>query len=644
VTEPGGPRRRGRHSSSDGPFNTGFDAPGVDVPASGTPHYEPARYDPPTWRAALPRTPSDTAGLRRPSGLLDRHADATGPLPEPERWSYGASDDPDHPMVSRHGRDDRPGHDGWGQNPWETGHPADEPRAQRHPSAPLPPLPTGAWDRLRPRQLHDGDDASTVAQPFLPSAPLDRSNDDEDAAGAVSGPASGDEETGAPRFDPDAWQDQTGGLEVIGAHVEEAAPRARLGRRARREAAEAAEALRVQKAADRHHDDDLGSHAAEPNESDHDALVHDEEFGEDIPVKPYDPRSGRVRRRRRPFAVLLSLLVLAGVVVGIVIGGQQLLTMLDPSSRDYAGQGTGSVDIRVREGDTLSDIARTLVDAGVVASVGPFVDAAEANAASVGIQPGVYAMRQEMSGQAALDLMLDPVARLLSRVTLPEGLTVQRTLAKLAEETGRPVEEFQAAAADPAALGLPPYANGVLEGFLFPATYDVEPDDAPVDILRGMVQQFNEVAARLQLEQRAAAAGRTPAEVVTVASMIQSETRLAEERPDVGQVMYNRLDQGIALGIDATLAFGLGKNGNELTVTDLRTDGPYNTRTRAGLPPTPISSPGEASLEAALAPTSGDLLYYVLENAEGRHFFTNDYAEFQAARQRCADAGLGCGG
>ena len=152
--------------------------------------------------------------------------------------------------------------------------------------------------------------------------------------------------------------------------------------------------------------------------------MHDEDFGEYVPVKPYDPRTGRTRRRRRPVAVLVSLLVLAGLIVGIVLGGQKLLTLIDPTSRDYTGQGTGAIDIRVSEGDTLSDIARTLVDAGVIASVGPFVQAAEANADSVGIQPGVYGLRQQMSGQAALDLMLDPAARRLSRVTLPEGLTV----------------------------------------------------------------------------------------------------------------------------------------------------------------------------------------------------------------------------
>jgi UPF0755 protein len=341
---------------------------------------------------------------------------------------------------------------------------------------------------------------------------------------------------------------------------------------------------------------------------------------------------------------VISLLLLVGVVAGIFVGGQKLLGVLNPTAEDYAGQGTGSVEVRVAEGDTLSDIARTLVDAGVIASVSPFVDAAEANAASTGIQPGVYAMRDEMSGQAALDLMLDPVTRMVSKVTVPEGLTVADTLQRIADGTGVPLADLEAAAKNAASLGLPAYADGQLEGYLFPATYDFEPDTSAGDMLRQMVARFTEVAADVQLEQQAAAVGRTPGEIVTLASMIQSETRLDEERPKVAQVIYNRLDQGMTLGIDATLAYGLGKNGNELTVTDLQTDSPYNTRTRAGLPPTPISAPGEASLTAALQPSTGDLLYYVLESEDGRHFFTSDPAEFEAARQRCAAAGLGCGG
>ncbi|SFF30275.1 endolytic transglycosylase MltG [Blastococcus tunisiensis] len=605
----------GRHSSPEGPL------PRTDGFGFPAPRYEPARYEVPPYVTGgfEPIGRAGTAARPGP-GILARHDDVTGPLAEPDWWSYRSSDHPDHPLNARSGdgraagRDDLP---------------------PTHPSAPLPPRPPGVWDRLRPRP--ETDDDETVATPLLPGGPLDTPGHGGQTSGPVGASRSSDPEDAdddmtvshAPQTGEGSdWDDQTGGLEVIGAHVEEDAPR-RRGRRGRRSQEGAGDGPPA---------------GSDPAGAGDDALVHDPAFGEDIPVKPYDPRTGRARRRRNPIAVLASLLVLAGIVVGIVLGGQKLIELVDPTAKDYTGQGTGEVSIRVQGGDTLSDIGRTLTEADVVASVAPFVEAAEDNAAAVGIQPGVYTMRLQMSGQAALDRLLDPASRMLSRVTIPEGLTVERTLARIAEETGRPVEEFRAAAADPAALGLPAYANGQLEGFLFPATYDVEPDDAPVDVLRGMVAQFNEVAGRIQLEQRAAAMGRTPLEVVTVASMIQSETRLDEERADVGQVIYNRLDQGIPLGIDATLAYALDKSGNDLTVTDLQTDGPYNTRTRVGLPPTPISSPGEASLEAALAPSTGNLLYYVLESEEGSHFFTSDYAEFQAARQRCADAGLGCGG
>ncbi|WP_346623262.1 endolytic transglycosylase MltG [Blastococcus montanus] len=504
---------------------------------------------------------------------------------------------------------------------------------RQHPSAPLPPLPRGVWDRLHPRE--DADDEATVAAPRLGRLP------DEPAPGE---PQPDDTPTSAH-----AYEDETGGLDVIGANVDDDAPRRRGLLRGRRAAGPPPQ------------DTGAGGHPGDAVErgqaqdAPHDATDHhpvDAEHAagataadDEIPVVPYDPRAerSRRRRRRRPFAVALALLVLGGMVAGIVIGGQQLLSMVNPAAQDYTGSGTGSVDIRVQQGDTLSDIARTLEEADVVASTGPFIDAASANPAATGIQPGVYTMRQQMSGEAALELLLDPVSRQVARVTVPEGFTVEQILARLAEETGTPLEELQAAA-DPAALTLPPYANGQLEGFLFPATYDFEPDTTPQQMLQRMIDTFVDVAARLRLEERAAALGLSPYEVVTVASMVQSETRLDEERPDVAQVIYNRLEQGIALGIDATLAYGLDKSGNELTVSDLQTDSPYNTRTRQGLPPTPISSPGEASLEAALAPSSGDLLYYVLESEDGSHFFTSDYSEFQAARQRCAEADLGCGG
>jgi UPF0755 protein len=522
-----------------------------------------------------------TAGFRRVSGLLDRMpADETGPLVEPEWWSYESSDDTGYPLSARHSRRD------------------DEPLS--HPSGPLPPRPQGVWDRLHPREDAQEDDAQTVAQPLFPGSPLDSGRGREHTPAPVGGFRSAhddDPEAQAPHEgaeDASTWEDQTGGLDVIGAHVEEDASRRRR-RRGRRTGRH-----------DEHHidpDDHYDDHGGLLH--DEDSLVHDEASGEVIPVKPYNRRTGRARRRRSPIAILLSLLVLGGIVVGIVIGGQKLFELIDPTARDYTGQGTGTIQVRVQDGDTLSDIARTLVEADVIASIGPFVDAAEGNAASVGIQPGVYELREQMSGQAALDLLLDPAARLLSRITLPEGLTVQRTLAKLAEDTGRPVEEFQAAAADPS-LGLPAYANGTLEGFLFPATYDIEPDDSPVDILKAMVLRADQALNELQVpaDQRLA--------VVTKASIVQGEAQSAEDMAKVARVIDNRLSDGMALQMDSTVNYANGKTGITTTAEDRANPSPYNTYANRGLPPGPIGNPGEDAIRAVLAPAEGDWRFFVV--------------------------------
>jgi UPF0755 protein len=605
VNDPGG--SRGRHSS-DGlpPFGIPIsEIPASRIPGYGVPRYEPGRYDPPTWNSELPASPTAgpdraTGGVGRVSGLLDRQFDETGPVVEPDWWAYGSSDDPHYPPSARHGGGGRP--DAPARDPG-----FDDEGAAPHPSAPLPPRPPGVWDRLRPREDVHADDAETVAHPTLGGAPLGRGQGPAQVPEAVGGHRThedDDDSTDAHPIDhgaadPRAWDDQTGGLEVIGAHVEEDAPR-RRGRRARRverEEARREEAVRAERS------DDTGRH----HDTDHDdVLVHDEAFGEDIPVKPYDKRTGRARRKRSPFAVLVSLLVLAGLVFGIVVGGQKLLGLINPASRDYAGQGTGEVQIRVQDGDTLSDIARTLVTADVVASIGPFVNAAEANAAAVGIQPGVYGMRSQMSGQAALDLLLDPAARLVSRVTLPEGLTVTRTLARLAEQTGRQVEEWQAAAADTAALGLPAYANGSLEGFLFPATYDVEPDNAPADILRQMVTRGVQALDQLQIPE----ADRLT--VLSKASIVQAEAGSVQDMGKVARVLENRLADGMPLQLDTTVNYANGKGGITTTPQDRQNPSPYNTYVHDGLPPGPISNPGEEALRAVLSPTPGDWLFFVV--------------------------------
>lgn len=356
-------------------------------------------------------------------------------------------------------------------------------------------------------------------------------------------------------------------------------------------------------------------------------------------------RSGhrRPRRRRRGvLGLLLALAVIAALVFGVLYGVQRISAVFSDVP-DYSGPGTGSVQIRVDQGDTASDIAVTLVAEGVVRSERAFRDAAVAEPASVSIQPGLYELRQEMEAALALALLLDPASRLVNSVTIPEGFTAEQVLTTLAEVTTIPREDFDAAAAQAEALGLPAYAEGRLEGFLFPSTYEFDPEDDALSILQAMVAQFTAATTGLQIEDSAAALGLTPYQLVTVASMIQSESRLDAERPMIARVVYNRLDQGIPLGIDATSAYELGKSGTELTTEDFQSASPYNTRRNPGVPPTPISNPGLVSLEAALAPADGPWIYYVLESEDGSHFFTDSAAEFEAAKARCREAGLGCG-
>ena len=328
----------------------------------------------------------------------------------------------------------------------------------------------------------------------------------------------------------------------------------------------------------------------------------------------------------RLVAVLFVLALLVALVAGALYGGQRVLAMFE-SAPDYPGPGGEEVVVQIEPGQTAADVATTLRDEDVIASRSAFLSVANPDPRAASLQPGFYRLLKQMRAADAFELLLDPAARVLGRVTVPEGYTVEQTLEALAAGTEIPLEDFQAAAQDPAAIGLPEYAES-LEGFLFPATYDVQPDSTAVDVLRMMTDRFKQAAQTLDIESRAAELGVTPYEVVVIGSLIERESRLDEELPKVSRVVYNRLEQGIPLGIDAAILYGLGRTSGGLTASDLARDTPYENRRQAGLPPTPIASPGEAALTAALQPEDGDWLYYVLMDRDGRHLFTDDYQEF----------------
>lgn len=349
-------------------------------------------------------------------------------------------------------------------------------------------------------------------------------------------------------------------------------------------------------------------------------------------------RGGVRRKRRNP--VLLVLLVVVVVAIGTTAFflGKNLLSGFG-AAPDYAGSGGSQVKVRVNAGDSLTTIANSLHDANVVKSAKAFTNAAAANPKASSIQPGLYELKKQMKAQAALSLLLNPVSKLTKRVVIPEGLTVAQTLQKVADGTGATLVALDAALKDVPNLGLPvwmPNKAAVPEGLLGPGTYDFDPAETPLEIVQEMIANFQSTAASINLEKAAAAIGQTPYNVLIIASLVEREAKFDEERPKIARVIYNRLAIKKPLQIDASTAYGAGKEGNELTNADLAsTTNPYNTYTIAALPPTPISGVGVASLKAALAPSPGNWIYYVVSSADGHHFFTASDTEFAAAKQTC---------
>jgi UPF0755 protein len=340
----------------------------------------------------------------------------------------------------------------------------------------------------------------------------------------------------------------------------------------------------------------------------------------------------------RTLAIVLFLAVLAGLVVAGLVVGRSLISAR--STPDYSGEGTGQVLVQVRNGQTASDIAVTLRAEDVVKSEKAFRRAADAEPRSRSVQPGFYRLRAQMSGAAAVALLLDPVARARTRVTLPEGVTLAVALQRIADATEVPLAELQKAVADPSALGLPDYAGGQVEGFLYPATYDVEPGTSAVDTLRLMTVRYAQEADRLRLEARAAELGVTPYDVLRTASLIEKETAFAPDRAKVARVVLNRLDAGMPLQFDSTVNYIREEKKARLSLDDLKQESAYNTYANKGLPPTPIDSPGTAALEAALNPADGDWIYFVTVAKDGSSLFTDSYEEFLAAKAKAKAEGI----
>jgi UPF0755 protein len=360
----------------------------------------------------------------------------------------------------------------------------------------------------------------------------------------------------------------------------------------------------------------------------------------DGPILGFDheqPPEGRRRRRRSRIpgclAVIVSMAVVLAGVYFMATRGVDALADRFAEPEDFDGPGHGSVTFEVEEGDSIAAMGRGLKASGVIASVEAFTEEAAANPDSTSIQVGAYKMKKEMPAADALATLMDPDNILKHTITIPEGLRVEDMVALLADHTDYGAAQFEKVLDDPATLGLPDYAEGNPEGYLFPSTYDFGPKESPKEMLQAMVDRWEQAATEADLESAAEELGYTPAEVMTVASLVESEAARDQDRAKVARVIYNRLEgqetNGL-LQIDATVNYAADQElGAVPTTEDLKIDSPYNTYQNPGLPPTPIEAPGDAAIEAAAHPADGDWYYYVTVNLRtGETKFAETYDEF----------------
>ena len=328
--------------------------------------------------------------------------------------------------------------------------------------------------------------------------------------------------------------------------------------------------------------------------------------------------------------VLVFLLVAGGVVVAV-----RRYTWC--RGADGAGK---QVTVEVAEGATGDEVAGQLAQAGVI-RCGGFVGnlLMQQSGRAAEIRAGTYDLTTGMTLGAALDVLtVAPVAVPTVEVTIPEGYRITQIADRVESDLGVPARRFADLALS-GELSLPPYlpkGTPTAEGFLFPKTFEFVKADVTAKLVADrMLEQFATEAQNLDLIAGAKALGYTPYQIVTIASMIEKEAGVERDRDKIAAVIYNRLDAGMTLGIDATLLYDDPTPDGELSASDLESTSPYNTRLHAGLPPTPIASPGAASLEAALHPADVPYLYYVLCGADGHHVFSVGYQEFLTNVSRC---------
>jgi uncharacterized YceG family protein len=337
------------------------------------------------------------------------------------------------------------------------------------------------------------------------------------------------------------------------------------------------------------------------------------------PPPPGTPAFSHRRRRRARILAFFALLLLAAFLFGLNL-------LFQP----FKGEGTDTVTVRIPPNSSIADVGNVLADNDIVDS--SFLFVVRARLAGADLKAGTYQLKKDSSYGDALDALSDdPAAPRTIKVVIPEGRSRSET-APIVKEAGLSGSYLDASDAQkgfkPRKYGAPRKTK-TLEGFLFPATYELTPGSASTKLVKQQLDTFEQNIAKVDMK-RARKRNLTIYDVLIIASMVEREATLPKERPIIAAVIHNRLRQGMPLGIDATIRYAVRNWTEPLKQSELNIDSPYNTRKHTGLPPTPIGSPGLESIRAAANPADVKYLFYVVKpGGNGAHNFSSTDAEFQ---------------
>jgi UPF0755 protein len=364
------------------------------------------------------------------------------------------------------------------------------------------------------------------------------------------------------------------------------------------------------------------------------------EWNEDAVYGDTGPVPTAKKRRRAADLNPAVSFVLLVLVVGLIAAG----VVFEKARRDIVpGTAPGkTVTVVLPNNATNSQIAGILAADKVIHGPSVFQLYLRLEGIST-LQPGTYHLATNERYSSVVSALQSGPPAVTDKLVVPEGYTINQIGAAVAKlpDVHITAAQFETAATNDVRSPYEPATVNSLEGLLFPATYPVRSGETADELVEYMVEVFDQHAASLGLTAAAKKLGYTPYQVVTIASIVEREAKLAPDRPLIADVIYNRLAIKMPLGADSTLLYGLGEpaaTGN----FNYNQPNPYNTRLNAGLPPTAISNPGIPSLQAAMNPTPTTYLYWVEINPDGKMGYASTSSGFAQLQTECRQAGLGC--